>query len=117
MHSSIPLATLLALQVATPPSGLRMLDAVYGTPERDRLCDATPPLARTCDGRADCVIVAGNALCGDPDVGTPKRLFIAFKCGDRPAQTLTIPEAASVMLHCQDAPVASSALRLPASAK
>src|ERR1700722_9113335 len=111
------LPIVLALLVAAPPSGLRMLDAVYGTPERDRLCDATPPLARTCDGRADCVIVAGNALCGDPDVGTPKRLFIAFKCGDRPAQTLTIPEAASVRLHCQDGPGLATAFRLPASAK
>ncbi len=80
---------------------LRVLDAVYGNPERGRMCDATAPLAHECDGRSDCVIEAGNGICGDPDFGTRKRLFVTFKCGGLPAQTVTVLEATAVRLRCQ----------------
>jgi hypothetical protein len=109
-----------------------VLDAVYGNPERDRLCDATPAVTQQCDGRSACVIVAGNALCGDPDFGVPKRLFLAFKCGGSPARIVTIAETAMIRLGCdgpgapppnalaapgQSAAFHPAAARLPAPAK
>jgi hypothetical protein len=97
------LPVLLALLAAAPQPQLHVLDAVYGNPERGRMCDATLPVAGQCDDRSTCVIAVSNGMCGDPDYGVPKRLFITFKCGRYPAQTVTVGEAAVVRLACDAA--------------
>jgi hypothetical protein len=98
------LPILLALLVAATPAQLRVLDAVYGNPERGRMCDATQPIADQCDGRSNCVIAVSNGMCGDPDYGVPKRLVITFKCGPYPARTVTVAETQVIRLGCDAVP-------------
>jgi hypothetical protein len=59
------------------------------------------------------VIAAGNGICGDPDFGTRKRLFITFKCGGLPAQTVTVLEATAVRLRCVPGPGETTGFRPP----
>jgi hypothetical protein len=102
------LALLLACLAATSgahaadpaASVLRIVDAVYGDVARRHLCDATSNLSAICDGLNPCKFLVSNALCGDPAPNTPKRLFLAFKCGILPTQTLVAPEAATVAIAC-----------------
>ncbi len=94
------IALLAASLIAAQPGQLRILDAVYGNPERGRTCDATLAVAQQCDDRTACVVSVSNGICGDPDYHTAKRLFITFKCGPAPAQTLVVTEASVVRLAC-----------------
>ena len=100
MRVGFLLAGVLAAGV---PGQLRILDAVYGNPERGRMCDATQAVAQQCDERAACVLSVSNGICGDPDFQMAKRLFVTFKCGPAPAQTLVVTEASLVRLACEAA--------------
>ncbi len=95
-------AYLLAIfAAAAPPAQIKVLDAVYGNPERGRMCDATLAIGQQCDDRAACLVSVSNGICGDPDYHVAKRLFITFKCGPAPAQTLVVTEASVVRLGCE----------------
>ena len=97
LHQALLLAALIASQV---PGQLRILDAVYGDPEHARWCDATLAVGQQCDDRSSCLVSVGPCICGDPDYGTLKHLYITFKCGPGPAQTLAVAEAGTVRIAC-----------------
>ena len=59
-----------------------MVSVIYGTPEVGKTCNATPYVARLCNGRQQCDVDVGNgSLCGDPDFLSVKTVVIDFKCG------------------------------------
>jgi hypothetical protein len=86
-----------AAQAETP---LKVLAAIYGTPATHHTCDATAVIARGCDGRTSCDVLAGNWLCGDPDYEVPKTLNIVFTCGPAEAHSVTAAEASLAHLSC-----------------
>jgi hypothetical protein len=83
-----------------PLGSVRIVDAVYGVLPTRQLCDATAVIAAICEGANPCAFLTSNALCGDPAPNVPKRLFLAFKCGVLPVQTLIAPEPSQVRLAC-----------------
>ncbi len=90
----------LALPVARAEDAIRTLGAVYGTPSARRTCDAAAAVASACDGKKTCDVFASNALCGDPDYGTPKTLDVEYLCGPAVAKSVTVPEATAAHLSC-----------------
>jgi hypothetical protein len=93
-------ALALAVLIAGEPPELHILDAVYGNPETGGMCDATLAVLDLCDERESCLISISNGICGDPARGALKQLFIAFKCGAYPAQTVAGPEGTVLRLSC-----------------
>ncbi len=96
----------LAIAALGPARGaaaeaIKTLAAIYGTPSENRTCDATEAVARACDGKASCTVVAGNALCGDPDFGTPKSLNVEYQCGPAVAKSITAFEETEAHLRCE----------------
>ena len=96
-------ALVLATLIGGEPPELHILDAVYGNPDTDGLCDATLAVLDQCDERESCLISISNGICGDPARGQFKRLFIAFKCGPYPARTVAGREGAVLRLSCTSA--------------
>jgi len=72
--------------------------ADYGS--GDRVCDAKPTLAYSCDEQARCAMQVNNDLCGDPARGTPKSLRVGYWC-DGEMQELSGDEGATVSLTCR----------------
>ncbi len=83
---------------------LRVFDAEYGDQASQRLCDATRVVRALCDGHASCVVPVGNALCGDPAFGTPKKLHMAFKCEGGVPLLIVSPEPSTIQIACPQAP-------------
>ena len=79
---------------------IRTLDAIYGNSSAKLTCDATVAVAKACDGKRKCDIPAGNALCGDPDFGTPKSLYVEYQCGPAVAKSITAFEQTDARLSC-----------------
>lgn len=72
--------------------------AEYGSGER--LCDAAPTLAYSCDGQSRCDVPVDNDLCGDPARGTPKSLYLAYWC-DGELSERDYREGQTVSLSCR----------------
>ncbi|MEM6576608.1 MAG: hypothetical protein AAF736_20205 [Pseudomonadota bacterium] len=72
--------------------------AEYGA--RDRICDAAPTLAYSCDGVERCDVPVDNDLCGDPARGTPKSLYLAYWC-DGELSERDYREGQTVSLRCR----------------
>jgi hypothetical protein len=80
---------------------IKTLSALYGTPSEQRTCDATAAVADACDGKKSCDVRAGNSLCGDPNIGTPKTLDVEYQCGPAVAKSLTASEQRDAHLSCE----------------
>lgn len=80
---------------------IHTLGAVYGTPATKHTCDATAVVAQACNGKTACNILASNALCGDPDYGTPKSLNVVFECGPALGRSVTAQEETEARLACE----------------
>ena len=57
---------------------IRIVSSIYGAAAT---CDPTTTISAACEGRGGCEISVGGNLCGDPQVGTPKRLTVEYACG------------------------------------
>ena len=97
MNATLAAALIL---VAGQNNALHILDAVYGNADRGRFCDVLLPVSQQCDDRTTCLVSVSNGMCGDPDFGHPKQLYLAFKCGGFPAKVLQAPEGSVVRLAC-----------------
>jgi hypothetical protein len=66
-----------------PSSGAELIDvrrAIYGTPEVNRICDATEQVAAICNNTANCSFMPTNNFCGDPHFGTKKKMVVNYQC-------------------------------------
>ena len=90
----------LASSAAQTATALKILAAIYGTPATHHTCDATATIARGCDGKDVCDVLAGNWLCGDPDYQVPKTLTVVFTCGPAEARSVSAAEASVAHLSC-----------------
>ncbi|MDJ0656721.1 MAG: hypothetical protein QNJ40_21350 [Xanthomonadales bacterium] len=77
--------------------GIQIITADYGSDRR--ACDATYALDH-CQGRGYCEIRATNALCGDPDRGTRKDLYLRYSCGGYGAESVQIREGQALTISC-----------------
>jgi hypothetical protein len=77
--------------------GIRITSAFYGV--NNQSCQATRPVARSCDGESSCSVRATNRLCGDPVQGVVKALTVSYRCHGR-ERSVTRPEGRSVNLRC-----------------
>ena len=78
---------------------IRILDALYG--QDDRICRAQDAVARQCDGRSRCEILADDQLCGNPYANVAKQLFVGYSCGnDR--RSVTVDEGQVAYVYCLD---------------
>ena len=96
---------LLAAGIADCPAAgaeqvIKTLSALYGTSAAQRTCDATAVVGSACDGKKRCAVLASNALCGDPDFGTPKTLNLEYQCGPAIAKSVTAAEMTEAHLSC-----------------
>lgn len=90
--------TYLAGAVGAAPQILR---ASYGSPRTGRAFDVTRLVQTACPRGGDsCKVTCGNRLGGDPDFGQVKYCQIAFQCGSRPPQNVTVQEGRNVTLVC-----------------
>lgn len=66
----------------TEARSIRLISAVYGTPETNMVCNATAQVASMCDGQRSCAVPIMNTnLCGDPDFMIVKKVAITYRCG------------------------------------
>lgn len=98
--AGLGMLAVLASSAAQADTALKILAAVYGTPVTHHTCDATAVIARGCDGKTSCDVLAGNWLCGDPDYETPKTLDVVFTCGPAEARSVTAAEQSVAHLAC-----------------
>ena len=77
---------------------LRILEAEYGA--RGSACDARHAL-RDALGRDGGAVRVGNQLCGDPAVGTPKRLTVVYRCGRDEPVRVSVRENDTLRLSCR----------------
>ena len=83
MTRKLRLLTAAALALASSSAfaaPIRVMSAIYGTPEAARTCNATGPIAGMCDGRGSCDVYSGNQLCSDPNVYVVKSISIKYLC-------------------------------------
>lgn len=99
--AGLALGGVLGAAAAQTGDAIRTLAAIYGTPSQKRTCDATAAVARACDGKRTCDVLASNTLCGDPDYGTPKSLDVEYQCGPAVARSLTVFEQTDAHLSCE----------------
>jgi hypothetical protein len=85
----------------TGPSTIRIGSAIYGTSDQSKRCDASAHVRQLCDGTTGCRVYPTNAMCGDPRKGTPKQLFVTYRCGDVGMPLLTLPEGRESNIACQ----------------
>jgi len=85
-----------AIQAVYEPP-IRIIEARYGTDRRT--CDATRALRRACEGESDCMLKAGNELCGDPTPGRVKTLYVTYRCKGR-VRNVTRTEGKMLSLDC-----------------
>ena len=74
-------------------------DASYGT--RDASCDARDAIQQIAGWRRHLEVRASNDLCGDPAPRRPKRLVIAYTCGDGPEQRVFGREGNVLAISCR----------------
>jgi hypothetical protein len=77
--------------------GIRITSALYGVSNQS--CQATRPVARSCDGQTSCSVRATNRLCGDPAQNVVKALTVSYNCHGR-SRSVTRAEGRSVSLRC-----------------
>jgi hypothetical protein len=80
-----------------PQPQIKVRTASYGTAAKR--CDAKPVVARRCDGRLSCSIIANAMLCGDPQPATAKMLTIDYACGAA-QKSVTVRQNAVAPLSC-----------------
>jgi hypothetical protein len=79
----------------------RIQRASYVSPQTGRAFDVTHVLQSACArGSGSCKVACGNQLAGDPDFGHVKYCQIAFQCGARSTQNVSLTEGRSVTLAC-----------------
>ncbi len=69
-------------------------------------CDATPQVARVCNGQRNCQVpVQAQNLCGgDPAYGKLKVLDIHYSCNGQRQQSVGFPDGAMAALRCDNNP-------------
>ena len=87
--------------------GLKVINARWEVIGGGPWCDATPQLARACDGRGQCQLpVDGNYLCGgDPAAGRGKRLDVKYMCNGVIQQPLGFADFSQAILQCGTGPI------------
>lgn len=98
-----PTAT-VAAPVPTPaPTAtprIKIGSAIFGTGDQSKRCDATAYVRDLCDGAISCPVFPSNAMCGDPKKGTPKHLFVTYRCGDVARPRLDLLEGHEATIEC-----------------
>ena len=78
-------------------SRLHIEEAEYGV--RGSVCNAHRGVRDEIERTG--VVVADNALCGDPAPGEPKRLRIVYRCGDSEPVRVFAREGETLRLRCR----------------
>jgi hypothetical protein len=82
-----------------PKINLIIKKATYGAAEK--VCDATDAVNKLCESQeSECIVGAGNGLCGDSAPGVVKELRVTYKCPKQEPKSVTIQENAQVPLTC-----------------
>ncbi len=95
--------------------GLQVMNARWEVVGGGAWCDATPQMARACDGRGACQLpVDGNYLCGgDPAYGKVKRLDIKYMCNGRVQPVVGFQDGSQAILQCGTAVVGGPVVSNP----
>ena len=96
-QGGLPLTT---TAIEAPPR-TKIGSAIYGTGDQSRRCDATGHVSKLCEGAIMCPVFPSNAMCGDPKKGTPKHLFVTYRCGDIGKPLLDLPEGRQGIIDCR----------------
>jgi hypothetical protein len=79
-------------------SGVRIEEAEYGS--RGGMCNARRAVREAIE-RGGATIPVGNHLCGDPAVGTQKRLTVVYRCGNSEPVRVSALENQTLRLSCR----------------
>lgn len=90
------------LEQAPLSSPISIRNATYAIADQSKRCNSTERVAKICDGLKTCRLTPTNELCGDPQRGTPKYLFVTFSCGDLGQPVAQLREGYEGLIACPD---------------
>ena len=85
------------VRVIAEVSKIQIISSNYGVDTPPVSCDPTGHLRSVCDGKDECAFPVQNGpMCGkDVYPGPAKRLNLTWRCGEKPATSLTVKERPS----------------------